>query len=94
VRLPCSDVAELLFEARKGGSWPPFPRQNESLKDMSLTIFTAEPCVLPTNEPVGSGIAVPEVAIAAASRTSPFDIQTCRPRKPATRTITTTTPMM
>jgi hypothetical protein len=82
------------IESEKGRLMAPVPRQNESLEDMSLTIFTAEPCLLPTNEPVGSGIAVPEVAIAAASLTLPFDLQTCRPRKPRTRTITTTTPMM
>jgi hypothetical protein len=40
-----------------------------------VTIFTTEPCLLPTREPVGFGIAVPEVAIAAASLALPFDIR-------------------
>jgi hypothetical protein len=67
--------------------------QNALLRDMSSVIFT-EPGAPLTNEPVDSGILVPEGSRRFDKPDLLFHIQACRPKKPATKMITTTTPMM
>jgi hypothetical protein len=49
-----------------------------------------------TNEPVGSGIVVPEGSCRnwCGKPDPPFHIQACKPKKPAIKMTTTTTPMM
>jgi hypothetical protein len=67
--------------------------QNALRRDMSPAIFT-EPCAPLTNEPVDSEILVPEGSRRFDKPDLRFHIQTCRPKKPATKMITTTTPMI
>jgi hypothetical protein len=73
-----------------------FRALDASLTDVSPTIFTTEACGRLTNEPVGSGIVVPEGTSRnrCGKPVPPLHIQACRPKKPATKMITTTTPMM
>jgi len=69
-----------------------FPFDGISFVVMSPAIFGTKPCARLTNQHVDSGMVVPAGSLSQSLRQ--FHIQRCRPKKPATKITTTTTPMM